>query len=78
MTRTQERLVSLMRKGHRLWWYGDNGPELEEFSFWPQKRTVRALLSQGILEWAEYANKNQREAGICEIQLAGTIRLATR
>jgi hypothetical protein len=55
-----------MRAGHRLWWHGDDGPEIE--GYWPQKRTVRAMLKAGLLRWRPWANDTQRKCGICEIE----------
>lgn len=60
-----------MKAGARLCWYGDNGPELGGFPFWPQKRTVRALLQSGHLKWKDYLTPTHRECGICEIGLGG-------
>ncbi len=69
LSATQRRLIRLMAAGRRLGWFGDNGPELAGTPFWPQKRTVRALIRLGLLEWCEYSNKTQREAGICQLVL---------
>lgn len=69
LTATQVRLVTLMRDGRRLMWFGDNGPELDGTPSWPQKRTVRDLLKRGVLEWGDYLNDTQRECGICPIVL---------
>jgi hypothetical protein len=75
MTKAQKRLVDQIRDGCRLWWCGDNGPELngtdvEESLRRPQKRVVRALLGDKTLRWKEYANDGHRECGICEIEVA--------
>lgn len=69
MTKTQTKLVTLMRSGLRLVWHGDSGPELEGHPFWPQKRTVRALLRSGVLKWGEPLNETQRQCGICPVMI---------
>lgn len=69
MTIAQRKLIERMQAGHRLWWFGDNGPELIGCPFWPQKRTVRALLRAGVLQWKPPQNKAQAESGICELEL---------
>jgi hypothetical protein len=69
LTKTQARLVDLMRDGGRLCWFGDNGPELTGHPFWPQMRTVRALLEAGVLRWKPYENDTQKECGIRELEL---------
>lgn len=70
LTPTQAELVALMKEGHLLNWFGNNGPELNGRPFWPQKRTVRALIRDGVLKWGEYRNESQRQAGICPVLLA--------
>ena len=69
MTPTQRKLIDLMRSGRRLMWFGDNGPELEGFPFWPQKRTVRALIREGVLKWGEPLNAAQAECGCYPVVL---------
>ena len=32
-------LIQRMKQGRRLFWFGDNGPELDGFPFWPDKKT---------------------------------------
>jgi len=64
------RLVELMRAGHRLMWCGDHGPELEGCDNWPQKRTVRSLIRDGVLKWSPPHNRTQDECGIYPIVLA--------
>lgn len=66
----QRKLVGLLRDGHRLWWFGDNGPEIDGRPFWPQKRMVRTLLGQGVLRWKPYLNETQRQCGFRELELA--------
>ncbi len=66
MTPTQRKLLALMATGRRLVWFGDNGPELDGFQCWPQKRTVRAMVRGGHLRWLPY-NPAQAAAGICEL-----------
>lgn len=63
------RLLQLMREGHTLMWHGSNGPELSDFPFWPQKRTVRPLLDAGLLAWAPHHNETQKQCGIRPIAL---------
>jgi hypothetical protein len=63
-------LIERMKQGRRLFWFGDNGPELDGFPFWPDKKTVRGLLAEGILRWGEYLNETQKQCGICELVLA--------
>lgn len=70
MTKAQRTLVQRMKAGCTLMWYGDNGPELDDFPHWPQKRTVRALLKSGVLKWCDYLNQTHRECGIRGIVLA--------
>lgn len=69
-TPAQSRLLRLMREGRRLWWFGGAGPELEGHPFWPQKRTVRALLKAGRLRWLPCRNDTQCSCGICELEAA--------
>jgi hypothetical protein len=72
MTRAQRRLTDLMRAGNELWWFGDHGPQLDGLDdgvYWPQRRTVRALLRAGVLRWCDYLNQTQRECGICRIEM---------
>ena len=68
MTQPQTLLIARMKAGHRLMWC-DSGPELSGFPFWPQKRTVRSLICQGILAWKSL-NTTQSAAGIYEVTLA--------
>lgn len=68
ITATQRLLLDRMSAGRRLWWFGDNGPELERHPFWPQKRTVRAMIRGGVLRWKPWANDTQHAAGICELE----------
>jgi hypothetical protein len=51
-------------------WWGDAGPELDGFPFWPQKRTVRSLIRDGVLKWSPPHNRTQDECGIYPIVLA--------
>lgn len=69
MTSAQKRVLDLLGKGERLWWFGDSGPEMSGHPFWPQKRTVRAMLRDGLLRWKEYQNESQRQAGFCELKM---------
>lgn len=69
-TKTQKRLLGLMREGRHLWWCGDAGPELDGARFWPQKRTVRPLLKAGLLKWRPLADEADRARSIREIILA--------
>ena len=68
MTSAQQQVIDDLRAGRRLWWFGDNGPEMSGRPFWPQKRTVRAMLKSGLLRWKPYANATQRQCGICELE----------
>ena len=63
------RLVELMRRGYTLLWWGDNGPELDGFPFWPQRRTVRSLIRDGVLKRGPANNRTQDECGIYPIVL---------
>lgn len=65
----QRKLLYLLASGDRLWWFGDSGPEVSSIPFWPQKRTVLALLKSGELRCKPYANPTQRECGIREIEI---------
>jgi hypothetical protein len=69
LTPTQQRLVDLMQRGYTLMWWGYNGPELEGFPHWPQVRTVRALIRDGVLRWGTPHNQTQCEAGIFPVVL---------
>jgi hypothetical protein len=66
----RRRLVELMQRGYTLMWCGDNGPELSGHPFWPQKRTVRSLLRDGVLKCGEPLNRTQGECGIYPVTLA--------
>lgn len=68
MNKAQERVLNDLKSGCRLWWFGDSGPEMSDRSFWPQKRTVRAMLRDGLLAWRPYQNETQRECGIRELE----------
>jgi len=70
LTPTQQRLVDLMQRGHKLMWWGDNGPELEGFPHWPQARTVRALICGGVLRMGPALNRLQEECGIFPVVLS--------
>jgi hypothetical protein len=72
ISKTQRRLLDRMSTGLRLGWFGDNGPELERHPFWPQKRTVRAMLAAGLLRWKPWENATQRAAGICFLEAVET------
>lgn len=69
MTPAQKRVVDELRAGSNLFWFGDYGPQMSGHNCWPQKRTVRAMIRDGVLRWKEYANESQRECGICELEL---------
>jgi hypothetical protein len=69
LSTTQQKLVQLMQQGHKLMWFGDNGPELEGTPFWPQKVTVRSLIRRGVLEWGKPLNRTLAEAGIFPVVL---------
>jgi hypothetical protein len=68
LTKTQQELVDLMQRGRKLMW-SDNGPELEGYQFWPDKRTVLALIRKGVLEWGPPNNRTQEQAGIVPVVL---------
>jgi hypothetical protein len=68
------RLVELMRAGHKLMWWGDNGPELDGFPNWPQKRTVRSLIRDGMLEWGPPNNSTQDKCGIRPVVLTKELK----
>ena len=70
LTATQRKLLTRMKDGHTLWWFGGHGPELYGFPLWPTKRTVRALLRAGLLRWKEPQNKTQTECGIYELEVS--------
>lgn len=70
MTTTQQLILDDLRSGRRLFWFGDSGPEMSNRHRWPQKRTVRAMLRDGLLRWKPYANATQQECGICELEEA--------
>ena len=69
MTPTQKRVIADLRSGRRLIWWGDTGPEMSDRPFWPQKRTVRAMLRDGLLRWKPWKNETQRQLGIRELEL---------
>lgn len=60
----QAEVIRRLKAGERLMWFGDSGPEISGRAFWPQKRTVRAMLKSGLLKWDEYNNETQRQCGI--------------
>ena len=64
----RRRLVELMRGGRRLMWFGEL-PCLEGFRDWPQKRTVRSLVRDGMLKCGEPLNRTQSECGIYPVTL---------
>lgn len=68
MTETQKRILDLLRAGHRLVWFGARGPEMSGFPAWPQKRTVRAMVRDGLLRWKPWANEAQKQCGIRELE----------
>lgn len=63
----QTKVIGDLRSGRRLWWFGDAGPEMEGRPFWPQKRTVRAMLRAGRLVWRPVQNEAQRLCGIRQL-----------
>lgn len=69
-TPAQRRILDKVRAGARLTWFGCAGPELEGQVRPPQKRTVRALIAAGALEWQPYRNATQKGVGICDLQAA--------
>ena len=69
MSGTQKRIVEMLRAGKRLMWFGDNGPEMEGVPFWPQKRTVRAMIRDGVLMWGEPLNEMHKTCGIYPVVL---------
>lgn len=75
LTPAQRRVVEFMLAGRELTWFGDNGPEMRGYPFWPQKRTVRAMLRDGWLKWGDWRNDSQREAGICPLELTERARV---
>ena len=68
LTPTQQRLVDLMQRGYTLMW-GPFGPELAGHPHWPQVRTVRALIRDGVLRMGPANNQTQCEAGIFPVVL---------
>ncbi len=66
----QERVLGDLKSGRRLWWFGDSGPEMSGpgRAFWPQKRTVRAMLRDELLTWCPVENETHRECGIRELE----------
>lgn len=70
MTNAQCEVIRRLQSGERLVWFGHCGPEISGRAFWPQKRTVRAMLRAGLLRWCEVANETQGQCGICELKSA--------
>lgn len=68
MTPTMQRVLDDLRDGRVLWWYGDDGPEMSGRPFWPQRRTVRAMLKRGLLRWKPWRNEGDKMAGVCELE----------
>jgi hypothetical protein len=68
MSPTQKQVLDDLRNGCRLWWFGDNGPEMTGKPFWPQKRTVRAMLRDGLLRWKPWASDADKKCGKCELE----------
>lgn len=61
---TMQEVLDRLDAGERLWWHGDHGPEISGRPFWPQKRTVRAMLARGLLVWCDPLNETQRQLGM--------------
>jgi len=68
LTSTQLKLIERMQAGHRLWWFGNRGPKLSGFPFSPTKRTVRALVRDGVFRWKPPLNQTHTGAGIYELE----------
>ena len=73
LSKAQKRIVDAMKAGMRLWRFREGKFEMQGLSesrcFWPQERTVRILLKNGILQWMPYRNGTQRECCIRELEL---------
>ncbi len=69
-SKAMREVIERLRGGERLMWCGDAGPEISGRPFWPQKRTVRKMLSLGLLVWGEWLNDTQKQCGIRPIVLA--------
>lgn len=57
-------VIERLKRGETLMWYGMAGPEISGRPFWPQARTVRAMLRDGLLVWGEWKNDTQKDCGI--------------
>lgn len=60
----QQEVIDRLKRGETLMWCGDAGPEISGRPFWPQKRTVRAMLRDGLLVWGDYLNETQKQCGM--------------
>ena len=68
-------VIERMKRGETLMWFGDNGPEISGRPMWPKKRTVRAMVSRGLLVWGEAFNETQRQCGIFPLLLAAVAKV---
>lgn len=66
----QREVIERMQRGETLMWHGNAGPQISGRPFWPQKRTVRAMLRDGLLVWGRHFNESQKRLGICPLILS--------
>jgi len=59
----QKEVIDRLKNGETLMWNGYAGPEISGRPFWPQRRTVRAMLRDGLLVWGDYHNETQKQCG---------------
>ncbi len=64
----RKRLVELMQQGRTLMW-GPGGPVLVGTPRWPRRRTVEALIRDGVLKWAEASDRTQANGGMWPVVL---------
>jgi len=69
----QREVIERMQRGETLMWHGNAGPQISGRPFWPQKRTVRAMLRAGLLVWGRHFNETQKELGICPLILSPNV-----
>ena len=64
----QQEVIDRLTRGEYLMWH-PMGPEISGRPFWPQKRTVLAMLRDGLLVWGDYHNETQKQCGMRPLKL---------
>jgi hypothetical protein len=68
LSEPQRLVIDRMLVGATMMW-GKDGPEMQGFPFWPQKRTVLSLIKKGFLRFGDPHNETQRECGVYPVEL---------